>query len=466
MSARITDSLAYAHLWGTPELRAIFEERARLQGWLDVLAALARAQAAEGLIPAEAATMLTEELRVERLDLERVAQGTRETGHSTLGLIRELRRVLPEPARSHVYAGATVQDVTDTWTSLAIRAVGGIVWRDLRRIEAALLDLARTHRDTPIAGRSHGQPGAPATFGWKAASWADEVRRHLDRLREGAPRWLVAQLGGGIGTLVDFGGRGLAVRKRFATELGLADPVISWLSARDRIAEFGSLLAMVCGTLARIGGEVYELQRPEIGELAEPRAEGVVGSITMHHKRNPEGSEHLDTLARLVRANAGVLMESLVSQHERDGRAWKAEWVALPEACLLTGTALTLAVGLVEGLEVRADRMAANMREHLGNTQNPSDTGAAADMVDLVVERARAAREREPATWPPPLTPPPGAVSPPPRLATPPAAPPSPPPSPSAPAGEPPIRPLPPVVPPGGGPIWHFPPTSGGESAS
>jgi adenylosuccinate lyase len=400
MSARIADSSAYAHLWGTDELRQIFDEKARLQGWLDVLAALARAQAAEGLIPAHAASIITGELHVDRLDLDRIARGTRETGHSTLGLIHELRRVLPEAAREHVYVGATVQDVTDTWTSLAMRAVGGIVWRDLRRIEERLLHLAVEHRETPIAGRTHGQPGAPATFGWKAASWADEIRRHLDRLREGAPRWLVAQLGGGIGTLVAYGDRGPAVRARFAAELGLADPVISWLSARDRIAEFGSVLALVTGTLARIGEEVYELQRPEIGELGEPRPAGVVGSITMHHKRNPEGSEHLNTLARLVRANAGVLMESVVTQHERDGRAWKAEWIALPEACLLSGTALALGVGLVEGLEVHSDRMAANMRTYLGDTQNPSDTGFATGMVDLVVERAQRARAEETHSWP------------------------------------------------------------------
>lgn len=400
MTARITDSLAYRHLWGTPELREIFDERARLQGWLDVLAALARAQAAEGLIPAEAAAAITAEAKVERLDLERVAEGTRRTGHSTLGLIQELRRVLSPPAAEHVYRWATVQDVTDTWTALAIRAVGGIVWRDLRHLEQLLLDLAVAHRDTLMAGRTHGQPGAPITFGWKVASWADEVRRHLDRLREGAPRWVVGQLGGGLGTLVDFGGRGLAVRARLCAELGLADPGMSWLSSRDRIAEFGAVLAAISSTLARIGVEVYELQRPEIGELGEPRPDTVVGSITMHHKRNPEGSEHLDTLARLTRASAGVLLDALVGSHERDGRTWKAEWVALPEVCLLTGAALQLALQLLDGLEVHRDRMAANLRATLTGTQNPDDPGEAPAMVDLVVERARTARAEEAPTWP------------------------------------------------------------------
>jgi adenylosuccinate lyase len=125
------------------------------------------------------------------------------------------------------------------------------------------------------------------TFGWKAASWADEIRRHLDRLRDGAPRWLVGQLGGGTGSLVFYGDQGLAVRTRFCAALGLADPGISWLTARDRGAEFAQLLALICGTLARIGGEVYELQRPEIGELREAAPGGTVGSITMPHKRNP-----------------------------------------------------------------------------------------------------------------------------------------------------------------------------------
>lgn len=400
MSARISDSLMYAHLWGTAELHAIFDEPARIQGWLNVLAALARAQAAEGVVSRRAADLISQHARVEDLDLERVAAGTRATGHSTLGLIHELRRILPAEAADAVYVRATVQDVTDTWTSLVMRDVGGLAWRDLRTLESSLVVLAERHRDTLTTGRTHGQPGAAATFGWKAASWADEVHRHLERLREGAPRWLVVQLGDGIGTLVAYGEAGLAVRGRFADELGLADPEISWLSARDRVAEFASVLTLVTGTLARIGGEVYELQRPEIGELAEARGEGIVGSITMHHKRNPEISEHLDTLARLTRANLGVLMESMVAQHERDGRAWKAEWIAFPEVCLLAGTALHLACQLTEGLDVDAGRMRANLDTHLSGTQYATEVGAAREMTDRVVKRARRRRASEKSTWP------------------------------------------------------------------
>jgi adenylosuccinate lyase len=452
MTGRITDSLLYQHLWGTGEARAVLGEEGRLQGWLDVIAALARVQAEAGLIPAQAAREITEHAQAGLIDLGYAAEQTRQSSHSMLGLIRALQAILPEDARDYVYAGATVQDITDTGTALALRRIGGLVWRDLRRIEARLLALAAEHRDTAMPGRTHGQPGSPVTFGWKAASWADELRRHLDRLREGAPRWLAGQLGGGTGSLVFYGDDGLKIRARFCAALGLADPGISWLTARDRGAEFAQLLALICGTLARIGGEVYELQRPEIGELREAAKDGTVGSITMPHKQNPEASEHLDTLARLARSSAAVMSEAVVQQHERDGRGWKAEWVAWPETCLLTAAALQIAIGLTEGLVVDAEAMRRNLARHGGYqvseralalltprlgarvaqdrlqraladgraagrtsaealdglftpaeasylTAEP-DTGSCQQMTDLITERAKLARAAEPQEWP------------------------------------------------------------------
>ncbi len=364
MVTRLSDSEQYAHLWGTTESAQVFDERARLQSWLDIITALAAAQARLGIIPAGSAAQIAAHARAERLDLDLVARETRRTSHSMLGLIRGLQQLLPEPAREHVYVGATVQDITDTWFALVMRDVGKVIWRDLREIEATLLATAVEHRDTLMAGRTHGQPGSAITFGFKVASWADEVRRHLQRLAEGRPRWLVGQLGGAVGVLGFFAPQGMRLRAEFCAELGLADPGISWLTSRDRIAEFGAQQAMICGTLARIGNEVYELQRPEIGELREPTSADTVGSITMPHKRNPEGSEHLDTLARLVRANVGVLTEGMVVGHERDGRGWKAEWVALPEVCMLTAVALRQARHLLSGLVVDVESMRANLNSH------------------------------------------------------------------------------------------------------
>jgi adenylosuccinate lyase len=453
----VIDSTLYRHLWGTEETRAIFEEPARLRSWLAILVALADTQAELDIVPAEAAQAIRAEAAAERLDLGFVAEETRRTGHSTLGLIRGLQRILPASAAEWVYYGTTVQDLTDTWTALAMRSVGSILWRDLRAVERLLLKLAERHRDTPMAGRTHGQGGSPITFGLKAASWADEVGRHLERLRQGASRWLVGQLAGGVGTLAFFGEAGPELRRRFCERLGLADPGVSWTTSRDRLAEFTTLLALVSGTLARIGNEVYQLQRPEIGELREATRPDAVGSITMPHKRNPETAEHLVTLWRLVRAAAGTTLEGMVQEHERDGRGWKAEWVAFPEACLLTVKALDLAKPLLEGLEVDETRMAGNasagggfaaseallaalaprvgkhraqdlLQRVLGEARQqgrsleeaatgsevageiPSgelrsllerpQTGAAGAMVDEVVRRARERRATEPEAWP------------------------------------------------------------------
>jgi adenylosuccinate lyase len=361
MGAHLIDSVVYGHLWATPELRERFDDSGRVAAWLDILAALAEAQASLGLIPDEAASAIRSGARVELLDLERVGAETRATGHSTLGLIRCLREVLPDEAREWVYWGATVQDLSDTWTSLMLREVGDVVDRDLARAEQAALDLAAKHRDTVMCGRTHGQPGLPTTFGLKAAVWASELGRHRDRLAEGRRRWEVVQLGGALGTMEFWGEAAIPLLEAFAARLGLGVPDAPWITARDRVAEATGLLAMVAATLGKVGNEVYQLQRPEIGELREAFTPGQVGSITMPHKRNPELSEHLGTLARLVRAQAGVTLESMVHEHERDGRAWKAEWVAVPEACLLTGVALALGVRLLEGLEVDAERMRANL---------------------------------------------------------------------------------------------------------
>ena len=366
MGAHLVDSVVYGHLWSTPELHARFDDRGRLQLWLDILAALAEAEAEVGLVPEAAAAEIRAHARIDLLDLERVAVETRAASHSTLGLIRCLQEVLPPDAREWVYHGATVQDVSDTWAALVMREMGRVLHRDLRHLEGACLSLARTHRDTPMCGRTHGQPGLPTTFGFKAAVWASELRRHLERLASGRHRWEVVQLGGALGTMQFWGDAALPLLRSFARRLELGVPDIPWITARDGVAEHVTLLGMVTATLAKIGNEVYQLQRPEIGELREPFTAGQVGSITMPHKRNPELSEHLVTLARLVRADATLGLEGMVHEHERDGRAWKAEWVLLPEVCMYTGTALSLARRLLDGLEVDATRMLENIEAQRG----------------------------------------------------------------------------------------------------
>ena len=360
MVAHLIDSAIYGDNWSTGFSRELFAERTRLARWLEVIKALARAQGSLGLIP-ERSVEAIGRLDAANLDIDRIAAETRATSHSTLGVIRELQRHLPESAQEHVYVGATVQDITDTSAVLEMAAISEQIWTGLRAIESTLLDLATTHRATAMIGRTHGQPGAPITFGFKAASWLDELGRSIERLGDLRRRALAAQLGGAVGSLAFFGDDALSLRRAFAAEIGLNEPATSWLTARDRLAEFGSTLAIATATLGRMANEVFTLQRAEVGELRETSSSSTVGSITMPHKLNPERSEQIVALARLVRTQSASLVETMVQEHERDARGWKAEWVILPTLCHYSCAAVELSQGLVEGLIVDVEAMLANI---------------------------------------------------------------------------------------------------------
>ena len=364
--AHPADSAIFGHLWTTPEASALFSDEGRTQAWLQILAALAQAQADAELIPAAAAGAIRACADVSRIDLAFVAEQTRASGHSTVGLIRALRSVLPAEAREWVYHGATVQDLSDTWFALVFRAVGDIAERDVTRMRDRALELAGRYRDTPMCGRTHGQPGLPITFGFKAAVWAAELDRHLERLRQGRRRWEVVQLGGALGTMEFWGRQALGLLGGFARQLGLGVPVIPWITARDGVAEFLWLLAAISATAGKIGNEVYQLQRPEIGELRESLPPGTVGSITMPHKRNPEISEHLVTLARVIRAQAAVALDGMVCEHERDGRAWKAEWLVVPEISMAFAACAASGARMLDGLRADPERMLANIDARRG----------------------------------------------------------------------------------------------------
>ncbi len=366
MSAHITDSEIYGHSWADPVVRDLFTDRGRTAAWLQILRALALAQADLGLIPSSAAETIDAELRVEMLDFSAIATGTRNTGHSTAGLIEEIVRKLPSDTGRWAYYGATVQDVSDTWTGIVMRDVTRHLIRGLVDVETSLCRLAGEHARTIMLGRTHGQAGQPITFGFKAACWLAEIRRNLTRAEALLPMVAVGQLGGAVGTGAFFGQAATRLRNDFCHRLGLYAPEISWFNARDRVADFAVWLSLVTGALARIGREVYNLQRSEIGELRERGLLDVVGSITMPHKRNPEISEHLVTLARVVRANTSMALEGLVQDHERDGAAWKTEWSYIPEICMMASSSVRLGASLCDGLEVDQRGMRANIEAQGG----------------------------------------------------------------------------------------------------
>jgi len=360
MPSHVIDYTLFGDQFSTPEIRAVFDERAMIQLWLDVEVALAAAQADLGIIPAEAAESLARVAKVERLDLAAVKKDLGVTAHPLVPIVRELARLAGDAGR-WVHWGATTQDVLDTAMVLQLKQTQAILRRDLVALIDVLTDLATRHRDTVMAGRTHAQQALPITFGFKVAVWIAECLRQVTRLDEVAPRLLIGQLAGAVGTLAGFGPRGEEVQRRALTRLGLAVPSIAWHASRDVITEYVALLALIGGTLARIANEVVQLQRSEVMELEEPFAHGKVGSSTMPHKRNPAHAERVVAIGRMLRGLASTALETMVAAHERDMSVGRAEWALVPEAACLAAAAVHWMLVIARGLRVNVLRMTENL---------------------------------------------------------------------------------------------------------
>jgi adenylosuccinate lyase len=354
------------HVFSTPELEALFDEQAVLQRWLDFEAALAAAQGKLGIIPAEAATEIQARAKLEHIDLDSVREGYSKSRNSVVPLLGGLRRACRDGHGEYVHYGATTQDVLDTGQTLSLQQILKILYRDLLTLEEICLKLAEEHRTTPMVARTHGQQALPTTFGLKVAGWLAEIRRHIERIEHLQATVCVGQLSGAVGTYAALGAHGfegLAVAEETMQLLGLDHDPLSWHTSRDRIAELASDFALLVMTLAKIANEIFQLQKTEIDELREPSLSGALSSSTMPHKQNPVICQRVNALAKHVRALAGTVMESSLHEHERDPRALWAEWLAVPQLCIYTGTALQFMIGVLSGLTVRTDQMLANLHQ-------------------------------------------------------------------------------------------------------
>lgn len=361
MPVSVFDMQSLQHLWSTDELRAIFSEDNRVQKWLDFEAALAASQAELGIIPAAAAREIAQKAKVENIDLGKMSAEIRRIKHSLVPALRQLQACCSAENGEWVHYGATTQDVVDTGVALQLKEFHAIALRDIQAVGRELARLAREHRDTPMVGRTHGVQALPITFGHKCAIWLDEMGRHYRRLRECESRVLVGMVVGAVGSQASLGEQAAEVESRTLQRLGLSTPAISWASARDRFTEYAMLLAMIGATLSKIGNELFNMQRNEVAEVEEAFSDGKLGSSTMPHKRNPTSAENLAGLSRPLRYNATLMLEGMVQEGERDGIAWKMEWKALPECCVIAGAMLFQAKNLLAGLRVDAGGMARNL---------------------------------------------------------------------------------------------------------
>jgi 3-carboxy-cis,cis-muconate cycloisomerase len=335
-------------LFGDAELAGLFSEGAELDAMLRFEAALAEAQGELGLIPSEAATTIGRLCASFEPDTEQLRNGVAKDGVPVPNLIKQMRAALDEAAAPHLHFGATSQDVVDTGLVLRLAAVTKVLGARI----AAIVELLRAHEQTfgpnRLMGRTRMQDALDIAVADRLRDWRLPLERDLDRLLEIKPRLLVLQLGGAVGTLEKFGPKGSEMAADVATRLGLAAPQKSWHNQRDSIVEFANWLALVTGSLGKIGQDAAIMAQNARGEI---RLAGGGGSSAMPHKSNPVAAEVLVSLARYNAGMSGTMAQSLVHEQERSGAAWTLEWLVLPQMVMATGSALLLGQRLLDSIE-------------------------------------------------------------------------------------------------------------------
>ena len=361
MPSTIIDSAIFGDIFSTPAMRRVWSDENRTAKYLQIESALAKVQGELGLIPAEAAAEIIRVCSIENIDMVKLKAQTERIGYPVLGVVSQINALCRDKLGEFCHWGATTQDITDTATVLQVREALDIVEADLIALGQGLAKLAREHRDTPMIGRSNLQQAVPVTFGYKMAGLLAAVQRHLERLAQLRPRALTGEFAGAAGTLASLERGAMQTQEGLMRELGLAQPVIAWHTVRDSIAEVGTFLGLVGGTLGKLSMDVKLMMQTEVGEVYEPFAHGRGSSSTMPQKRNPISSCYIHAAISVVRQHAAAMLDAMVADHERSTGPWEIEWIVLPESFCLMAGALAQARAVVDGLEVDTQRMRANL---------------------------------------------------------------------------------------------------------
>lgn len=385
-------------VFGDEEILELFSEDALVEAWLEVERALAAAQSELGVVPVEAAAAIAAEATADKVDLSRLRAQTRVVGYPILPLLEQIKAASSPDVARYLHWGATTQDVMDTGLALTLARALDRVETLERTLGDAIASKAQEHRATVMPGRTHGQHAVPITFGGKLAVWLAELERHLRRLRAARERAAVVQLFGAAGTGAALGPENRELRRRLAARLSLGVVDVPWHTARDAFAEVGFVVAAAAATCGKIGGEVIELSRPEVGELKEAGGHHRGASSTMPQKANPIDSEAVVGLSVLAAQQVPALLAAMQSGHERSAGEWQIEWDAIPVIVVAGAGALAGAARVVSGLQVFPERMRANLELEGGLIMAEAVMMAAAPVVgrgpahDLVYQACATAR--------------------------------------------------------------------------
>jgi 3-carboxy-cis,cis-muconate cycloisomerase len=361
MASSIIDSRIFQGIFSTDAMRQVWSDENRTAQYVAIERALAIVQGRLGLIPQEAADEIVSHCHLDQIDLARLREQTERIGYPILGVVTQINQLCRDKLGEYVHWGATTQDITDTATVLQIREALVLVDAELEAIANAMARLAKEHRLTPMIGRSNLQQAIPVTFGYKMAGLLSAILRHRERLAQLRERVLVGEFAGAAGTLASLENGAMETQAGLCAELGLKQPVIAWHTIRDNIAEVGTLLGLIGGTLGKLSMDVKLMMQTEVGEVYEPYHHGRGSSSTMPQKRNPISSCYIHAAISVLRQHAAALMDAMVADHERSTGPWEIEWIVLPEAfCLLAG-ALKQSRFVLEGLQVDAEAMRRNI---------------------------------------------------------------------------------------------------------
>ncbi len=347
--------------WSTAQMREIFCEENRIQKWLDVEAALAKAQAKLKIIPKDAADEIVKKAHFKFMDIDFILSEFKKTKHPLVPTVRGLERACENGRGEFVHFGVTTQDIIDTGLVLQFKEGLNLIKSELKEIAKALLKLTKEHKNTPMMGRTLSLQALPITFGHKSAIWLSELNRHFDRIEELESRLYVGLIVGAVGTKASFGEKYSELEELVNELLGLKTADISWQPARDRFIELGYVLGNINATFNKIAHQILLMSHNEFDELAEPFSKGQVGSSTMPHKRNPAISENAVTVSNTLKANLAILSDIERHEHERDGQVWKMEWKLLPEIFLMLSVVLANMKTALSGLEVKKESMLKNL---------------------------------------------------------------------------------------------------------
>jgi adenylosuccinate lyase len=374
--------------YAPPAIRAVWSDQHKFELWLRIEVLVCEAWASLGRIPESALP----KIRKGTFDATKIAEVESRVGHDVIAFLTVVNESIGQPEARYVHLGMTSQDLNDTAMAVQMVESARIIQRDLGSVREAAAELAIRHRRTLMAGRTHGIVAEPITFGFKVAGWVAELDRSIARLDRATEEAAVGRVSGAVGTHATIDPR---VEEHVCRELGLeADPVSTQVVARDRHSGFMSALAIAAGTLERIATEIRHLQRSEVGEAFEPFGKEQKGSSAMPHKRNPVVTERVCGLARVVRGHLVTALENTALWHERDISHSSAERIIFPDACAAVDYMALEMDKVLRGLEVRPDRMLANLQFAGGVVFSQRvllalvDSGMSREDAYLIVQRA------------------------------------------------------------------------------